>query len=310
MNDNPTIPRPILILSAFLAAMAVASCSGAADVGASSDPPANDSGSPNGATDQPAMPDAGPPPSAPGPSNKLAFVYRGPVVGCDGCSEAIARVLRSSKWGLDVHYVGPDEKIKLTADVLKTAGVYAQPGGDGDVGESNTLMKQQLGGSNVVLDWVKAGGRFYGTCMGGYLAGKPDKSYPRVSDKRWPGFNLLPGTVGEWIEQSNASVKNDNETVVELLWKGQPRWVYFQDGPSFVLDPGANATVLATYKSNGIPAVLVTTVGAGKVALSGPHLEAEQDWFDSEHVTDPDDPDGRRHHAHDLAGELVDTLME
>jgi hypothetical protein len=250
-------------------------------------------------------------PSAP-LASRLALVYRGPVVGCDGCSEAIANVLTSSGHGLDVQFVGPNEKLALSAATLKSAAVYAQPGGDGDVGDSEDIVEAQLGGTTVMADWVKAGGRFYGTCMGGYFAAAAQKAYPRVSDRRWPGFGLLEGTVGEWIESEGASITNDKDSIVEVLWKGQPRRIYFQDGPYFLLDASekAQANILATYASNGQPAVVVAPLGGGKVAVVGPHLEAEQDWYDSEGLTDPDDPDGSKGHAHDLARELVDVLLE
>lgn len=262
------------------------------------------------ATSAPSGTPSAPTPTGPDPTaSRLALVYRGPVVGCEGCSEAIAAVLKNSKWGLDVRYVGPGEDIKLTAATLKTAAVYGQPGGDGDVGEANALVEQQVGGPNVIADWVKSGGRFYGSCMGGFLAAKPQAAYPKVSDSLWPGFGLLPGTTGEWIVTPDADVENAKDTVVKVLWRGAPRNVYFQDGPFFALDKASDATVLATYASNGLPAVVVAPLGAGKVGVSGPHLEADQSWFDESNVADPADPTGIHGHALDLADELIDTLM-
>lgn len=59
-----------------------------------------------------------------------ALVYRGPAT-CDGCPEAVAHLLRTSPSNFSVDYVGPKEKIKLTAEVLSKVAVYAQPGGGG-----------------------------------------------------------------------------------------------------------------------------------------------------------------------------------
>ncbi len=244
------------------------------------------------------------------PPVPIALIYRGPVVGCNGCSEAVAEILKKSKWKFDVKYVGPGEVTALSAEVLRTASLYAQPGGDGDVEKSNALVEKQLGKKDVLSKWVRGGGRYYGTCMGGFLAARPDKLYPVVSDKLWPGFDLLTGTVGQWIASPHSSVKDEKDTVVEIEWNGQSRWAFFQDGPHFNLPSDTPARVLAVYKSNKLPAVAVVSLGKGKVAVSGPHLEADHTWFAKYHIVDPGDRDGSRHHALDLAIGLIDAVME
>lgn len=59
-----------------------------------------------------------------------ALVYRGPTV-CDGCPEAVAQLLETSPSNFIVDYVGPKEKIKLSADSLSKVDMYAHPGGPG-----------------------------------------------------------------------------------------------------------------------------------------------------------------------------------
>ncbi|MBO0790053.1 MAG: hypothetical protein J2P36_03775 [Ktedonobacteraceae bacterium] len=229
-----------------------------------------------------------------GGTRPVALVYRGPG-GCKGCSEAVAALLRSSKWNFDVKYVGPKENLKLSAATLRTAVLYAQPGGNGDTGKAYRNIRRQLGGSDVMSSWVKSGGRYLGICMGGFIAG---------DTPNWPGFDLLPGTVGQWINSPGASWKNDNDTVIPVKWRGNARWMYFQDGPYFKPDPEATGVqVLATYM-NGKVAAMTAPYVRGKMAVSGPHPEADESWYSEHHLTNPDGVNA------DLGHDLIDTLMQ
>ena len=58
----------------------------------------------------------------------IALVYRGPA-SVEGCPEAVAELLEESRWGFDVRYVGPREKVHLGQSALDGAALYAQPGG-------------------------------------------------------------------------------------------------------------------------------------------------------------------------------------
>ncbi|MEV4297613.1 BPL-N domain-containing protein [Microbispora rosea] len=221
-----------------------------------------------------------PPPSSGRP---IALVYRGPA-SLPGCSEAVAGLLEGSRWGFDVRYTGPHEEIPLSAEALAGAAVYAQPGG-GDLARGYRHLKRLRG---PLRDFVARGGRYLGFCLGGYLAGAT------------PGFALLPGDTDQYIATPGATVEDEEDTLVDVRWRGQDRTVFFQDGPCFLLEPGNRASVLATYP-NGAVAALVTPYGAGQVAVVGPHPEATDDWF-----TDAGLP---VRHAQDLALDLVDAAM-
>ena len=224
-------------------------------------------------------------------THPLALVYRGPG-GCPGCSEAVAALLQSSKWNFDIKYVGPKEDLKLSAETLKPAVLYAQPGGGGDARYAYKSVVRQLGNPKVLSNWVKAGGRFLGICMGGYLAGTA------------PGFNLLQGTVGEWIYSPGASWTDDEDTVIQVRWRNTVRWMFFQDGPYFKLNRGVTgATVLATY-TNDLIAALTAPYGNGRIGVVGPHPEADTSWYEAHHLTNPDRP------GDDLGRDLIDTLMQ
>ncbi|HSK55178.1 MAG TPA: BPL-N domain-containing protein [Jiangellales bacterium] len=216
----------------------------------------------------------------------LALVYRGPAAE-PGCPEAVAALLRRSRWDLDVRYVGPREAVQLSPDVVARAAVYAQPGG----GELSRAYRKLRRSGPAVRELVASGGHYLGFCLGGYLAGET------------PGFGLLPGDTDRYISSPGASVTDDADTVVDVWWAGRSRRVYFQDGPWFDLAPTRGpAEVVAVY-DNGLPAAAVAPYGRGAVGVVGPHPEATPDWFVDGGLPVPEPL------ALDLGLDLVDRMM-
>ena len=226
--------------------------------------------------------------SGTGAAAPRALVYRGPA-SCDGCSEPVAALLGTSKHGFEVAFVGPAETLGLTDQALADATLYAQPGGGGTVADAFATM---TGDTARVRSFVEGGGRYLGFCMGGYFAGSG------------PGFMMLPGDTNAYITSPGASVTDATDTVIDVMWRGKPRAMYFQDGPYFLVDPGAaGVTVLATYASNGEIAAMTAPFGKGKVGVVGPHPEATLAWYQQYGLTDPDGLDA------DLGHDLVDAVM-
>jgi hypothetical protein len=247
-------------------------------------------------TDDTMAPPTPTPPSDTG-RRRLALVYRGPA-SLPGCPEAVAALLASGPWDLDVRYVGPEEDLPLSAESLSRAVLYAQPGG----GTLDAAYRILRGQRRAIRDFVHGGGRYVGFCLGGYLAGAT------------PGFGLLPGDTDQYIATSGATVHDEDSTVVRVTWRGTPRSVYFQDGPVFVLDTDSGTAdtdengdtretgvrILARY-DNGTTAALVTPCGAGRVAVTGPHPEATPDWYTDHGLT--------AQRTQDLACDLVDSVL-
>ncbi|MER7330379.1 MULTISPECIES: BPL-N domain-containing protein [unclassified Micromonospora] len=200
----------------------------------------------------------------------LALVYRGPAA-CSGCAEAVAALLRSAPGGFRTEYCGPDEQRPISRSTLTEAVVYAQPGG-GNVGPAWRRLRDH---AEEIRDFVRDGGHYLGFCLGAYLAAAQ------------PGFGLLDGKVGQYIRTAGASVDSVDDAVVPVRWRGRSRHMFFQDGPTFTLRPGAPGIVLATY-DNGTPAAVVTAFGAGRVGLVGPHPEADRSWYADAELTNPD----------------------
>ncbi|MFJ6657621.1 BPL-N domain-containing protein [Streptomyces sp. NPDC091377] len=212
----------------------------------------------------------------------LALVYGGPQ-GCPDCPSSIATVLRRAPQPFRVTYVGPGTDVALTADALAEARLYVQPGGGSDL---EGAWRDLRGSAGMLRDWVGEGGSYLGLCFGAYLAGRD------------PGFDLLPGDTDGYIDLPDTTIHDARDTVVPVRWGGRRRHMYFQDGPAFLLDKGADADVLATYP-NGSAAVVVAPYGKGRVGVSGPHPEADRTWYEN---ADLENPDGIRF---DLAQELI-----
>ncbi|MGY4652971.1 BPL-N domain-containing protein [Mycobacterium sp. URHB0021] len=225
--------------------------------------------------------------------SRLALVYRGPA-SLPGCPEAVAELLSASALGLRVDFVGPDEARRLSAASLAGAIVYAQPGG-ADLDDAYRHMRPHR---KTIRQFVSNGGRYLGFCLGGYLAGSS------------PGFDLLPGDSEQYIGSTLSTVHTDQDTVVEVSWRGRRRRLYFQDGPLFRFDAGAEVGVLATYPNHTVAAA-VTRFGRGRVGVVGPHPEAEADWFTDSHLLDPAcyQPDPAVARGRDLGLDLLDEVM-
>lgn len=191
----------------------------------------------------------------------IALVYRGPA-SLPGCAEAVASLLSSSRWGFQIRFAGPGERLKLSDEALEAATLYAQPGG----GSLSRGYKHMRCHRSSIRRFVDRGGKYLGFCLGGYLAGAT------------PGFDLLPGDTDQYIASRGATVASVHNTLVGVSWRGRRRALFFQDGPYFWLRPNANATVVATYP-NGTIAALVAGYGSGSVGVVGPHPEATEDWY-------------------------------
>jgi hypothetical protein len=225
--------------------------------------------------------------SGPAPDTRpLALVYRGKA-SCAGCSETVATLLQNNPaTPFRTAFCGPKETVPLTQAALATATVYAQPGG----GTLDDGWRQMRAYADVITGFVRNGGHYLGFCLGGYLAGAT------------PGFKLLPGDTAQYVSTPDADTRTTRDTVIEVTWRDQQRHMFFQDGPAFVLNPGAAATVLARY-SNGSIAALVTPYGKGQVGVVGPHPEATSSWYSD--VRRPN-PDGIRP---DLGYDLVQSTI-
>lgn len=195
------------------------------------------------------------------PRGELALVYRGGA-SLPGCPEAAARLVTDA--GLAVRYVGEHERVRVSRDAFDGVTLYVHPGG-GELEDAWSLMRRHRA---LFRSWVADGGHYLGICLGAYLAGTG------------PGLGLLPGDTDQYITAPSTTVRDTDPAVITVSWRGQPREVYFQDGPRILLDRGGRreAEILARYPNGDVAAALVPR-GRGRVGVVGVHTEATPDWF-------------------------------
>ena len=215
---------------------------------------------------------AGPPPGITSPGSAgsglagrpVALVYRGPA-SCPGCSEAAAALIRLSPLHFAVSYVGPGEKLKITAARLRGAALYVQPGGDGSVRHGMTALGPSA--AATIRSYVTAGGHYLGICMGAYLAG---------SD---PGMGLLaPGDTGEYDQTRGAAVRTAAQAVIPVIWNGTVGYQYAQD-PPYIIPSGVRGEKVLARFTNHLVDALVRPYRRGAVGVVGTHPEADRTWF-------------------------------
>jgi glutamine amidotransferase-like uncharacterized protein len=226
----------------------------------------------------------------------LALVYRGPGAceagQADGCAEAAANVAKSA--GFKILFVGPDGK--EAEGQWDTARLWIQPGGR--VHTQVEAMTSSL--KEKIIHFVNKGGGYVGFCAGMFLAAKtftfPEMdSSGNITTYRADGLGFLSATAYLF----DPSDESGQARIVEALWQGKKRFVYWEEGP-YLEDSSLTSKVesVATYADNSVMTVRLK-YGAGRVFVTGVHPEAPQGWYDYFHLRDADGLD------HNLAAEMM-----
>jgi glutamine amidotransferase-like uncharacterized protein len=159
------------------------------------------------------------------------------------------------------------------------------PGGVGDADSYTVCFKHH---ERSIRRYIRNGGRYLGICMGAYWA---DRNYLDIMDSV---------ECKQYIRRPNTCTRRSYSKAVDCDWNGRQDKFFFYDGPAFIGDE-SRYEVIARY-TNGDPAAIIQ----GKIGLIGPHLEAEEFWYDKPYL--------HRHWSnnqhHLLLKEFVNRLME
>ncbi len=190
-------------------------------------------------------------------------VYREPA-SCDDCSETMRKSIMALGPEYHVDYVGSGEQIDISDETLSKFEIYVQPGGGQDI----SAALENLGEHEVeaIRSFVKAGGGFFGSCMGAYLASGS-------------GIGLIEDELESEVGRPGFPVNSIISTAVPTNWYGIKQTVFFQDGP-YMPKPKKwrGYKKIATYQNGDIAAARYH-YGNGVVVLTGPHPEADASWF-------------------------------
>ena len=137
--------------------------------------------------------------------------------------------------------------------------MIAVPGGFGDADTYQTLLKNN---QPRVREFVDAGGKYLGICMGAYWAGS---HY----------FDLLDGVDAvQYLRRPGTDTRRPHAKEMPITWQGEEDSMFWYDGCAFV--GNGRYKTIATY-ANGDPMAIIQ----GNVGLIGCHPEAEYFWYDS-----------------------------
>ncbi|MGY5876491.1 MAG: BPL-N domain-containing protein [Candidatus Thorarchaeota archaeon] len=161
---------------------------------------------------------------------------------------------------------------------LDTYDVIVIPGGD--AGDYN----QDLGtaGRNQIRDFVKSGHGYVGMCAGAYFA------CDRIDWEGTPiqySLDLFMGNaigaldeLAPWPGQAMCTIEIERENeLIDLTDEPENHTVNYWGGPYFVPDNPNSIETLAKYTFNNEPAMIAFEYHEGRVFLSGPHPEFEED---------------------------------
>ena len=198
--------------------------------------------------------------ASPAPAREpYALIYNGPTAD-QASTEAISSVVQ--QLGLTVRYIANLDDLPTQ---LGEAKVFIIGGTDDDV---EPLLQRFTPALRTTLKtYLRQGGRYLGICGGAYLAslGWPEE------DRFVEGLALVPA-------QSDGYDQDFEAKIYPVTWLGETRQMYYQAGTSFALAESPESVARLAYFEDRQLAALMSTFGAGKVAVSGPHPEAPDSW--------------------------------
>jgi hypothetical protein len=212
-----------------------------------------------------------------------ALIYNGKVAA-EGGPEAVATVARGL--GLEVKFIADIGKLP---DMLKGAAVFVIGGTEDDLTPLQKAFNPTI--LAALKDWLNAGGRYWGICGGGYMA-----------SKGWEDTNGFEKALELIPAESIAYVEEADPMIINVKWLGKERTMYYQYGPAFIPDKGAKISILSTY-DDGTIAALIVPYGKGKVAVVGPHPEADETWLD-------DDPPPADAEAWESTADIASAMLK
>ena len=225
-----------------------------------------------------------PPQPRKGPAPKVAKPVRAAAYfdsGVGGC--ASIRWIKLLSLSPDCEFTAVSAQ-DVRDGALKDADLYIAPGG------SSSTQRQTLGekGCTNLVEFVRGGGGYFGTCAGCYLAmaqGESKKSSGRL------GMMPYKAQKSPYRGGAELTIEFTDDAKKFGLKPGEKRVVRYHGGPVPLEDKpihGADIRPVATYACDGVysfntntapvmaghPAVLAGTFGRGRIACTSPHPES------------------------------------
>jgi glutamine amidotransferase-like uncharacterized protein len=168
--------------------------------------------------------------------------------------------------------------------VLDDFQLIAVPGGYA----YNYHLDLGYSGAKAIRDFVGEGGSYWGSCAGAFYALEEfEWSEYGETTTQYYGLGLFPGRgvgpiigIADWpnFAMTDVLINTTNE-LIDLSQEPSNQSIMYYGGPYFETEGVENITTLATYSYNDMPAMIAFEYMSGKVFLTGPHPEWEEDSY-------------------------------
>lgn len=210
--------------------------------------------------------------------HKLALFNHHPECSidcCNGMTEALG----------DDYRIDLFTKDQFNKVILRDYDAVMFPGGIGDSHTHYNFFTRRQG--NMLADYIEAGGKYLGICMGAYWAGP------------WY-FDLLEDIdVVQYIKRPRADVRRSFATTASITWNDSAEDMFFYDGCTYV---GSGQFRTISSYDNGDPQAIIQ----GNIGLIGCHPESQKYWYDKKFLKNRWHQ--KRHHQ--LLLTFVDELIQ
>jgi glutamine amidotransferase-like uncharacterized protein len=143
-------------------------------------------------------------------------------------------------------------------------------------------------GANAIRDFVDGGGSYWGSCAGAYYACQEfEWSEYGETGTYYYGLKLFPGRgvgpiveIADWPDVAMTTIQmNTSNGLIDVSQEPSGHSMMYYGGPYFETEGVDGITTIATYAFNDMPAMIAFEYGEGRVFLTGPHPEWEEDSF-------------------------------
>ena len=160
---------------------------------------------------------------------------------------------------------------------LQNIDIFYFPGGS-PAPYSRNITDQ---GREQIRKMIRSGSGFIGTCAGGLFAAETQVWHGVEHSQGQLG--IFPGTatgpipdIFEYPEIGMCQVDLHGEHPISDIGTDS-LWIMFYNGPCFIPKPGSIIYTIGTYTRTGDIALAACEYGRGRVFLTGPHPEWEED---------------------------------
>ncbi|MHA2179664.1 MAG: BPL-N domain-containing protein [Candidatus Thorarchaeota archaeon] len=168
--------------------------------------------------------------------------------------------------------------------ILNNFQIIAVPGGYA----YNYFLDLGQSGAKTIRDFVVEGGSYWGSCAGAFYALEEfEWSEYGETGTYYYGLGLYPGRgvgpiigIADWPNMAMTDVQiNTTNGLIDLSLELSNQSIMYYGGPYFETEGIEGITTLGTYSYNEMSAMIAFEHMNGRVFLTGPHPEWEEDSF-------------------------------